>query len=74
MGRSDYIALAAAGLALTFSVSLWFSGSRDEGMFVGLWVPSSLAFACYGPCSARRRRGWPLRRRAPSTSRGRPRG
>jgi hypothetical protein len=47
MGRSDYIALAAAGLALTFSVSLWFSGSRDEGMFVGLWVPSSLAFACY---------------------------
>jgi hypothetical protein len=47
MGRSDSIALAAAALALTFSVYLWFSGFREEGVFVGLWVPSTLAFACY---------------------------
>ncbi len=32
--------LAAAGLSFLFSVYLWFGGHRDEGMFVGLWVPS----------------------------------
>jgi hypothetical protein len=26
---------------------LWFSGQRDEGLFVGLWVPSILAFGTY---------------------------
>ncbi len=35
--------LGAAGLSLLVSVSLWFSGSREEGLFVGLWVPSVLA-------------------------------
>lgn len=34
----------AAGASFLFSVSLWFSGSRDEGLFVGLWVPSILSF------------------------------
>jgi len=26
-------------------VSLWFSGYQLEGVFVGIWVPSILAFA-----------------------------
>ncbi len=34
----------AAGASFLFSVSLWFSGSRQEGVFVGLWVPSILSF------------------------------
>ena len=34
----------AAGASFLFSISLWFSGSRDEGAFVGLWVPSILSF------------------------------
>ena len=34
----------AAGLSFLFSVYLWFTGSREEGLFVGLWVPSILAF------------------------------
>lgn len=34
----------AAGASFLFSVSLWFSGSREEGVFVGLWVPSILSF------------------------------
>jgi len=34
----------AAGASFLFSVYLWFSGSRDEGQFVGLWVPSILSF------------------------------
>ncbi len=34
----------AAGASFLFSISLWFSGSREEGAFVGLWVPSILSF------------------------------
>jgi len=34
----------AAGLSFLVSVFLWFSGSREEGLFVGIWVPSILAF------------------------------
>lgn len=36
--------IAAAGLSFLFSVSLWFGGYREEGVFVGIWVPSILAF------------------------------
>lgn len=34
----------AAFASFLFSVYLWFSGSREEGVFVGLWVPSILSF------------------------------
>ena len=34
----------AAGASFLFSVYLWFSGSKDEGLFVGIWVPSILSF------------------------------
>ncbi len=33
----------AAGLSLVASVYLFFSGQREEGIFVGLWVPSILS-------------------------------
>jgi hypothetical protein len=33
----------AAGVSFCFSIWLWFNGQRDEGMFVGLWVPSILS-------------------------------
>jgi len=36
------LVLVGAGLSFLFSVSLWFYGMRDEGLFVGLWVPSIL--------------------------------
>lgn len=36
--------VTAAGLSFLFSVYLWFSGSKQEGVFVGLWVPSILSF------------------------------
>jgi len=35
--------LLAAFVSFVASVSLWFSGHRDEGIFVGLWVPSILS-------------------------------
>ena len=34
---------SAAGLSLAVSVYLFFSGQREEGIFVGLWVPSILS-------------------------------
>lgn len=35
------LAFLAAGFAsLCLSVGLWFSGNREEGLFVGLWVPA----------------------------------
>ena len=35
--------LVAAALSFVFSVTLWFTGSRQEGVFVGIWVPSILS-------------------------------
>ena len=32
--------LIAGCLSLALSVGLWFSGSKDQGIFVGLWVPA----------------------------------
>jgi hypothetical protein len=47
MRLPDYLAFGAAGIALAVSVFLWFGGSRDEGLFVAVWVPSILTFATY---------------------------
>ena len=43
MQRSDYLILTAAFLSFLLSVSLWFSGNKLEGIFVGIWVPSILS-------------------------------
>ncbi len=42
--RSDYAFMTAAFVSFLLSVGLWFNGSREEGLFVGLWVPSILSF------------------------------
>ena len=31
---------AAAFASFVFSVSLWFAGEKEAGLFVGLWVPA----------------------------------
>ena len=54
MRVGDYAVLAAAFVAFVTSLYLWFSGQRDEGLFVGLWVPSIVAFAGYVRVSAGR--------------------
>ena len=36
--------LVAAGLSFLFSVYLWFLVDKEQGVFVGLWVPSILSF------------------------------
>ena len=35
----------AAGLSFVFSITLWFTGQKDQGMFVSLWVPSIFVLA-----------------------------
>ena len=35
--------LVAALLSFLLSIGLWFTDNRDEGVFVGLWVPSILS-------------------------------
>ena len=35
--------IISAGLSLLFAAYLWFNGQTDQGLFVGLWVPSILS-------------------------------
>lgn len=35
--------LLGAFVSFVLSVSLWFGGNEQQGIFVGLWVPSILA-------------------------------
>ena len=39
--------LTAAVLSFLLSIALWFTDNRDEGVFVGLWVPSILAAGAF---------------------------
>lgn len=43
----NYYPVVLAFISFLISVSLWFNGQREEGMFVGIWVPSILCFAIY---------------------------
>ena len=40
-----YYSIILAFISFLFSVTLWFSGYEDEGLFVGIWVPSILGLA-----------------------------
>ena len=43
MVASKLLIFLAAGLSFALSIALWFSGDRERGLFVGLWVPSILS-------------------------------
>jgi hypothetical protein len=43
----DILMLLSAIASLIYSEFKWFNGDRETGLFVGLWVPSILAFAIY---------------------------
>jgi hypothetical protein len=43
LSRARNLFLMAAGISFLLSVSLWFLGHKEQGVFVGLWVPSILA-------------------------------
>ena len=39
--------LLGAFVSFVLSVSLWFTGHHEQGIFVGLWVPSILSLASF---------------------------
>ena len=43
LDRSKLLFVIGAGLSFLMSVFLWFSGQKEQGVYVGLWVPSILA-------------------------------
>lgn len=45
--NSDKFLFVAALLSLVFSEILYFQGEKLDGCFIGLWVPSILAFGIY---------------------------
>jgi len=44
---TDKLMFISAFLSLIFSEILFFRGMKIEGGFIGLWVPSILAFGIY---------------------------
>lgn len=44
---ADKFLFLAAILSLIFSEILYFQGAKEDGTFIGLWVPSILAFGIY---------------------------
>jgi len=43
MQRPKLLFCVAAFISFIASVTLWFTGHKGEGQFVGLWVPSILS-------------------------------
>lgn len=44
---ADKILFVSAILSLVYSEILFFEGNPNQGTFIGLWVPSILAFGIY---------------------------
>lgn len=44
---SDKLMFVSALLSLVYSETLYFQGHSDEAIFIGIWVPSILAFGIY---------------------------
>lgn len=47
--------LVAAAASFVLSIALWFTDHEDEGLFVGLWVPSILAAGGFWMAAVRAR-------------------
>ena len=44
---TDKLLFLSAIMSLIFSEVLYFQGEKADGSFIGLWVPSILAFGIY---------------------------
>jgi hypothetical protein len=44
---TDKLLFLSAILSLVYSEILFFNGNADQAIFIGLWVPSILAFGIY---------------------------
>jgi hypothetical protein len=50
-----WLFVVAALVSFLLSITLWFTDNRDEGVFVGLWVPSILAAGGFWTTAVRTR-------------------
>ena len=44
---TDKLLFIAALLSLVYSEVLYFTGDKEDANFIGIWVPSILAFGIY---------------------------
>ena len=44
---TENLSFISAMISLIFSEILYFQGNKEDGTFIGLWVPSILAFGIY---------------------------
>jgi hypothetical protein len=44
---TDKLLFISAFLSLVYSEVLFFKGNSDQAIFIGLWIPSILAFGIY---------------------------
>ena len=44
---TDKLLFIASIMSLIFSEVLYFQGAKTDGAFIGIWVPSILAFGIY---------------------------
>lgn len=47
VAKARALFLVAAFASFVFSVSLFFTGSENQGIYVGLWVPSIIALGAF---------------------------
>ncbi len=47
MRRRDLIVLISAFLSFILSVYLWFSGEKEMGQYVSIWVPTILVYGIF---------------------------
>jgi hypothetical protein len=47
ISKTDVCIFLATGISFALGVYLFFTGSRDQGLFVASWVPAVLCFGIY---------------------------
>tara|TARA_B100001057_G_scaffold482665_1_gene558408 strand:+ start:272 stop:436 length:165 start_codon:yes stop_codon:yes gene_type:complete len=47
MRKRDLIVIISAFLSFILSVYLWFSGEKEMGQYVSIWVPTIIAYGIF---------------------------
>lgn len=47
MNKGSSWIIVAAVISLVLAIYMWFTGDKEAGLFIGLWVPSLLSLATY---------------------------
>ncbi|MBL7789101.1 MAG: hypothetical protein JNL75_04620 [Chitinophagales bacterium] len=45
--KADILFLIAALISLVYAELLYFGGNKEDGLFVGLWVPTILSLSIF---------------------------